>query len=154
MCKHWYKWRFWRLFLLIQGHWFKIIFCTFGLSHEELPLILFIWNYMSWCIIHVTVDFCAFICLIFLHWVQNIDVDQIVEQYQSTCTPQPSISKLPPITPTVDKNFGRQDESCLPSELCSNCSHGLQVCVAYLLCSISILICCQLDMPDSWFWYS
>lgn len=105
---------------------------------------------MLWCILHVSVDFCAFICLIFLLWVQNIDVDQIVEQYQSTCTPQPSISKLPPITPTVDKNFARQDESCLPPELCSNCIHGLQVCVAYLLCSISILICFSLIclIPD------
>jgi hypothetical protein len=104
---------------------------------------------MSWCILHVSVDFCGFIYLIFLLWVQNIDVDQIVEQYQSTCTPQPSISKLPPITPTVDKKFAGQDASCLPPELCSNCSHGLQVCVAYLLGSISILICCQLDKPDS-----
>lgn len=58
----------------------------------------------------------------------NIDVDQIVEQYQSSCTPQPSISKLPPITPNVDKvNFVRQEETCLPPELCSNCSHGLNL---------------------------
>nr|XP_023897078.1 ATP-dependent DNA helicase Q-like 4A [Quercus suber]POF20969.1 atp-dependent dna helicase q-like 4a [Quercus suber] len=60
--------------------------------------------------------------------LENIDVDNIVERYQSTCTPQPSISKLPPITPTIDKdNFSRQDESSLPLELCSNCSHGLKL---------------------------
>jgi hypothetical protein len=83
----------------------------------------------------VSVNFCAFTCLMYCLWVQNIDVDQIVEQYQSTCTPQPSISKLPPITPTIDKyNFSRQDESSLPPELCSNCSHGLKVCVAYIFC--------------------
>ncbi|GMP39290.1 hypothetical protein CsSME_00010182 [Camellia sinensis var. sinensis] len=57
--------------------------------------------------------------------LENIDVDQIVlEHYQSTCTPQPSISKLPPITPTVGKNNAARDETCLPPELCSNCSHG------------------------------
>ncbi|KAF3444465.1 hypothetical protein FNV43_RR14157 [Rhamnella rubrinervis] len=60
--------------------------------------------------------------------LENIDVDQIVEQYQSTCTPQPSISKLPSITPTLDKgNFVRHGESCLPPELCSNCSHGFKL---------------------------
>ncbi|KAL0013198.1 hypothetical protein SO802_000267 [Lithocarpus litseifolius] len=60
--------------------------------------------------------------------LENIDVDHIVERYQSTCTPQPSISKLPPITPTIDKdNFSRKDESSLPMELCSNCSHGLKL---------------------------
>ncbi|XP_041012179.1 ATP-dependent DNA helicase Q-like 4A [Juglans microcarpa x Juglans regia] len=60
--------------------------------------------------------------------LENIDVDQIVEQYQSTCTPQPSISKLPPITPTLDEdNFMRQDGNGLPPELCSNCSHGLKL---------------------------
>lgn len=67
--------------------------------------------------------------------IQNIDVDQIVmEHYQSTCTPQPSISKLPPITPTVDRNDAlRNEETCLPSELCLNCSHGFRVCVVVLL---------------------
>ncbi|XWS62821.1 hypothetical protein CRYUN_Cryun06bG0043500 [Craigia yunnanensis] len=36
---------------------------------------------------------------------QDIDVDQIVsERYQSTCTPQPSVSKFPPFIPSVDKN--------------------------------------------------
>lgn len=67
---------------------------------------------------------------------QNIDVDQIVEQYQSTCTPQPSISKLPPVTPSLDKgNFVRLDESCLPPELCSNCNHGFKVCMPSSFCS-------------------
>lgn len=57
--------------------------------------------------------------------LENIDVDQIVlEHYQSTCTPQPSFSKLPPVTPTVGKNKAARDETCLPPELCSNCNHG------------------------------
>ncbi|KAM1027197.1 hypothetical protein ACFX2A_040992 [Malus domestica] len=55
---------------------------------------------------------------------KNIDVDQIVEQYQSSCAPQPSISTLPPITPFIDKD-NRQEATSLPPELCSNCSHGL-----------------------------
>ncbi|KAJ7946603.1 DNA helicase, ATP-dependent [Quillaja saponaria] len=60
--------------------------------------------------------------------LECIDVDQIVEHYQSTCTPQPSISKLPPITPTVDKyNFRKQEEADLPEELCLNCSHGKKI---------------------------
>ncbi|KAL5856966.1 hypothetical protein ACOSQ3_004424 [Xanthoceras sorbifolium] len=61
--------------------------------------------------------------------LKNIDVDQIVmEHYQSTCTPQPSISKLPPTTPTADNDkFGRQDDTCLPPELCSNCNHGFKL---------------------------
>ncbi|XP_012071305.1 ATP-dependent DNA helicase Q-like 4A isoform X1 [Jatropha curcas] len=59
----------------------------------------------------------------------NIDVDQIViEHYQSTCTPQPSISKFPPITPTLDKsNFARSEENLLPPELCQNCNHGVKL---------------------------
>ncbi|XWS67950.1 hypothetical protein CRYUN_Cryun04dG0048600 [Craigia yunnanensis] len=61
--------------------------------------------------------------------LKDIDVDQIVsEHYQSTCTPQPSVSKFPPITPSVDKNaFAGQEEACLPPELCSNCSHGFKL---------------------------
>ncbi|OAY39796.1 ATP-dependent DNA helicase Q-like 4A isoform X1 [Manihot esculenta] len=59
----------------------------------------------------------------------NIDVDQIVmEHYQSTSTPQPSVSKFPPITPTADKNnFMRSEETFLPSELCQNCNHGFKL---------------------------
>ncbi|KAM6581019.1 hypothetical protein CsatA_004793 [Cannabis sativa] len=58
--------------------------------------------------------------------LESIDVDQIVEQYQSSCTPQSTTSRLPPITPTTNNksNFVRQDEACLPPELCSTCSHG------------------------------
>uniref|UniRef100_A0A5B7ATW1 DNA 3'-5' helicase n=1 Tax=Davidia involucrata TaxID=16924 RepID=A0A5B7ATW1_DAVIN len=58
--------------------------------------------------------------------LENIDVDQIVmEHYQSTSTPQPSISKLPPITPTVNRdNVAIREETCLPPELSLNCSHG------------------------------
>ncbi|XP_068329052.1 ATP-dependent DNA helicase Q-like 4A isoform X1 [Pyrus communis] len=58
--------------------------------------------------------------------LENIDVDQIVEQYQSSCTPQPSISKLPPITPFIDKD-NRQEATSLPPELCSNCNHGFKI---------------------------
>ncbi|TKY71366.1 ATP-dependent DNA helicase Q 4A [Spatholobus suberectus] len=60
--------------------------------------------------------------------LENIDVDQIVEKYQSTCTPKPSISKLPPITPTADKdNFARQGDNVLPPELCLDCIHGYKL---------------------------
>lgn len=60
--------------------------------------------------------------------LESIDVDQIVmEHYQSTSTPQPSIQKLPPITPDAERNSLQQDESCLPEELRSNCSHGLKL---------------------------
>ncbi|GAB2293116.1 hypothetical protein Dimus_027328 [Dionaea muscipula] len=61
--------------------------------------------------------------------LQNIDLDQIVmEHFQSTSTPQPSISKPPPITPAVTSNgTERCNESCLPLELCSNCSHGCKL---------------------------
>ncbi|XP_070680618.1 ATP-dependent DNA helicase Q-like 4A isoform X2 [Malus domestica] len=58
--------------------------------------------------------------------LENIDVDQIVEQYQSSCTPQPSSFKLPPITPFIDKD-NRQEATSLPPELCSNCSHGFKI---------------------------
>lgn len=61
--------------------------------------------------------------------LENIDVDQIVMQhYQSGGTPQPSVSKLPPITPTVGKSHvAGLEESCLPSELCALCSHGCKL---------------------------
>ncbi|XP_050942878.1 ATP-dependent DNA helicase Q-like 4A isoform X2 [Cucumis melo] len=62
--------------------------------------------------------------------IENIDVDQIVEQYQSqsACTPQPSVSKLPPITPIFEKdNVAKQEESNYPDELCTNCSHGFKI---------------------------
>lgn len=60
--------------------------------------------------------------------LENIDVDQIVENYQSTSTPQPSISAFPPITPTFDKNnVAREEETCLPPELNSNCTHGYKL---------------------------
>ncbi|BFG30236.1 hypothetical protein CerSpe_165100 [Prunus speciosa] len=60
--------------------------------------------------------------------LENIDIDQIVEQYQSSCTPQPSISKLPPITPSMDKdNIARQEVTSLPPDLCSNCIHGFKI---------------------------
>ncbi|XP_022763289.1 ATP-dependent DNA helicase Q-like 4A [Durio zibethinus] len=61
--------------------------------------------------------------------LKDIDVDQIVsEHYQSTCTPQPSVTKFPPITPSLDKNaFAGQEEACLPPELSSKCSHGCKL---------------------------
>ncbi|XP_057978261.1 ATP-dependent DNA helicase Q-like 4A isoform X2 [Malania oleifera] len=62
--------------------------------------------------------------------LENIDVDQIVmEHYQSTCTPQPqpSISKLRPTTPASNYNTARQEELCLPPELCLTCSHGCKL---------------------------
>ncbi|CAN0880742.1 ATP-dependent DNA helicase Q-like 4A [Linum grandiflorum] len=61
--------------------------------------------------------------------IQSIDLDQIVmDHYQSTCTPQTSVSKFQPITPSVNKaNFGRPEDACLPSELSSKCSHGVQL---------------------------
>ncbi|KAI4296227.1 hypothetical protein L6164_036202 [Bauhinia variegata] len=60
--------------------------------------------------------------------LENIDVDQIVDNYQSSCTPQPTVSKLPPITPTSDKdNYSGQREYCLPPELCSDCVHGYKI---------------------------
>ncbi|KAK7412041.1 hypothetical protein VNO78_03487 [Psophocarpus tetragonolobus] len=62
--------------------------------------------------------------------LENIDVDQIVEKYQSTCTPKPSIPspKLPPITPTADKdNSAGQEDNVLPPELCLDCIHGYKL---------------------------
>ncbi|KAM5574436.1 ATP-dependent DNA helicase Q-like 4A [Rosa sericea] len=60
--------------------------------------------------------------------LENIDVDHIVEQYQSSCTPKPSISKLPPLTPSIQKdNTVRQESTCLPPELCTNCVHGFKI---------------------------
>ncbi|KAK7328296.1 hypothetical protein VNO77_22399 [Canavalia gladiata] len=60
--------------------------------------------------------------------LENIDVDQIVEKYQSTCTPKPSIPKLPSLTPTVDKdNFARQEDNDLPPDLCLDCIHGYKL---------------------------
>ncbi|KAF5733498.1 putative DNA helicase hus2 [Tripterygium wilfordii] len=59
--------------------------------------------------------------------LKTIDVDQIVmEHYQSNCTPQPSNSRFPPITPSVDNTFSRQAETSLPAELSTTCSHGLK----------------------------
>ncbi|OWM84899.1 ATP-dependent DNA helicase Q-like 4A isoform X2 [Punica granatum] len=59
--------------------------------------------------------------------LRSIDVDQIVmEHYQTSGTPQPSVSKHPPATPSVN-NFAQLDENPLPQELLSNCSHGLML---------------------------
>lgn len=49
-------------------------------------------------------------------------------EYQSSCTPQPSLSKFPPVTPIADNGkFARQEENPLPSELSLNCNHGFKV---------------------------
>ncbi|KAL1828331.1 ATP-dependent DNA helicase Q-like 4A isoform X2 [Daucus carota subsp. sativus] len=63
----------------------------------------------------------------------SLDVDKIVmEHYQSSGTPQPLMSKLPSITPTGSKdNNTRPEESCLPPELCVNCSHGFKLGLCY-----------------------
>ncbi|KAG6398666.1 hypothetical protein SASPL_140133 [Salvia splendens] len=58
--------------------------------------------------------------------LEDIDVDQIVlNHYQST--PQPSLSKIPPITPPAVKNNYPNDEINLPPELCLICSHGCKI---------------------------
>ncbi|XP_057812339.1 ATP-dependent DNA helicase Q-like 4A [Salvia miltiorrhiza] len=58
--------------------------------------------------------------------LENIDVDQLVsDHYQST--PQPSLSKLPPITPHPVKDNFRGDGINLPPELCLICSHGCKL---------------------------
>ncbi|CAN1804893.1 ATP-dependent DNA helicase Q-like 4A [Linum perenne] len=61
--------------------------------------------------------------------IQSIDLDQIVmDHYQSTCTPQPSVSRFQPITPSVSKDdFTRPEDTFLPSELSSKCNHGIQL---------------------------
>ncbi|XP_010480423.1 PREDICTED: ATP-dependent DNA helicase Q-like 4A [Camelina sativa] len=61
--------------------------------------------------------------------LENIDVDQIVmEHYHSTGTPQPSVSNFSLRTPPVDRSASRfEEDSCLPPELCSNCSHGMKL---------------------------
>ncbi|KAF8376948.1 hypothetical protein HHK36_030319 [Tetracentron sinense] len=61
--------------------------------------------------------------------LKDIDVDQIVlEHYQSTCTPQASVSEHPPITPLISKdNSRRPEETCLPRELCTKCNHGFKI---------------------------
>ncbi|MED6207360.1 hypothetical protein PIB30_035063 [Stylosanthes scabra] len=60
--------------------------------------------------------------------LETIDVDKIVENYQSSSTPKPPISKFPPITPTADtNNFAREGGNCLPPELCIDCNHGYKL---------------------------
>ncbi|XP_073065855.1 ATP-dependent DNA helicase Q-like 4A isoform X2 [Primulina eburnea] len=54
--------------------------------------------------------------------LENIDVDQIVmNHFQSSSTPQPTISKHPPFTHAI------LEEKNLPSELCLNCSHDIKL---------------------------
>lgn len=58
----------------------------------------------------------------------NIDVDQIVEHYQTNCTPQPSVSRFPSTTPvTNSQSLAGHEETNLPPELSINCNHGLQL---------------------------
>ncbi|CAH9116719.1 unnamed protein product [Cuscuta epithymum] len=61
--------------------------------------------------------------------LQQIDLDQIVmEHYQSNCTPQPSVSKVPSFSPGMSsKCMERSEENSLPLELSSICCHGLQL---------------------------
>lgn len=51
-----------------------------------------------------------------------------MEHYQSNYTPQPSVSKFPAFTPVTNTEcMARSEDTNLPPELSSNCSHGLQV---------------------------
>ncbi|XP_010269421.1 PREDICTED: ATP-dependent DNA helicase Q-like 4A isoform X2 [Nelumbo nucifera] len=59
--------------------------------------------------------------------LENIDVDQIVLQYQATCTPQSSTSKLPSTTFLSNNNNTVPDETYFPPELCTICNHGFKV---------------------------
>ncbi|CAI9103814.1 OLC1v1002376C1 [Oldenlandia corymbosa var. corymbosa] len=61
--------------------------------------------------------------------LENIDVDQIVmEHYQSSCTPQTSVSGFPPITPISNRQHSvPPEENSLPTELAMKCSHGFQL---------------------------
>ncbi|KAK9134720.1 hypothetical protein Syun_014050 [Stephania yunnanensis] len=60
--------------------------------------------------------------------LKDIDLDQIVlEHIQSTCTPQSSISKRPPTTPSISQNMIPPDEPSLPAELATICCHGFKV---------------------------
>ncbi|KAG8368802.1 hypothetical protein BUALT_Bualt15G0084600 [Buddleja alternifolia] len=58
--------------------------------------------------------------------LENIDVDQIISQHYQA-TPQPSISKLPPITPQTNKSNFPSEETDLPPELCLKCSHNCKL---------------------------
>ncbi|XP_026388401.1 ATP-dependent DNA helicase Q-like 4A isoform X1 [Papaver somniferum] len=60
---------------------------------------------------------------------QTLDVDQIVQEHiQLTCTPQSSMSKLPPFTPVVNKDsYTSYEGACLPPELSIDCDHGVKV---------------------------
>ncbi|KAL3350088.1 hypothetical protein AABB24_022887 [Solanum stoloniferum] len=58
----------------------------------------------------------------------NIDVDQIVEHYQTNCTPQPSVSRFPSTTPVTNpQSLAGHEETNFPPELSINCNHGLQL---------------------------
>jgi hypothetical protein len=64
---------------------------------------------------------------------QNLDVDQIVIEYQSTCMSGGSASKQTLLSPngtTTGPPSMKQDP--IPSELCETCIHGIEVCNAYL----------------------
>ena len=78
---------------------------------------------------------------------QDIDVDQIVlNHYQST--PQPSLSKIPPITPLTVKNNYPNDEISLPPELCLICSHGCKVLFNFTYQQFTIQIYYQILILD------
>ncbi|KZV22716.1 DNA helicase (RECQl4A) isoform 2 [Dorcoceras hygrometricum] len=54
--------------------------------------------------------------------LEDIDVDKIVmNHFQSSSTPQSTVSKLPPFTPAIP------EEKNLPPELCLNCSHNIKL---------------------------
>lgn len=63
-----------------------------------------------------------------------------MEHYKSSCTPQSTKSTLPPITPTADNHkLDRPDDTCLPPELCSKCTHGFKVCMVFTIFFVVIL---------------
>jgi len=116
-------WPFYSLRNYVLLSLFMWLLCCFFLKINR-----FLVKFILTTYIHVDADFSLFVSILLLVVFKNIDVDQIVEKYQSTCTPKPPISKLPPITPTADKDdFARQGDNVLPPDLCLDCIHGYKV---------------------------
>ncbi|KAL3638183.1 hypothetical protein CASFOL_018053 [Castilleja foliolosa] len=58
--------------------------------------------------------------------MENIDVNQLVSDHHQS-TPQPSVSKLPPVTLHTNKGNFACEETNLPPELCLMCSHNCRL---------------------------
>lgn len=83
---------------------------------------------------------------------QNIDVDQIVEHYQTNCTPRHSVSRFPPTTPVTNSQSLRgPGEKNLPPELSINCNHGLKVINVSVPQSCLFQSCWFFLNSDAWF---